>query len=399
MKKIGHLLNPYNPMLDKHRINKDAAVSPIFTQKILEQVKCFHQSLPNYKPTPLIKLKSLSAKLGLSDILVKDESQRFELNAFKMLGASFAIASYLAKYLHLEQTYFTYEQIIKRRNEYQDIIFATATDGNHGRAVAWSAKLFGCHSRIFMPKGSSDVRLNAIKKYTTEAEITEMNYDLTVNYVAQRSKDNNWQLIQDTAWPGYTEIPNNIMRGYFSLLSEFELQSKGLWPTHVFLQAGVGSMAAAITEYLVAHEKPTPSIILIEPINAPCFYESIKINDGLAHPFGDLKTIMAGLACGVPSMSAWETLSQHCSAFLVCEDEITMDGMRRYANPVDSDQMIISGESGAVSLGCLESIMSKPEHSEIKRALGLNNRSPVLLLSTEGDTDPDFYAKTISGQL
>lgn len=387
-----------NPKTAFESLEVNYASEHLFNSDILEQVISFHNSIPNYQSTPLIELKDLSKRLKLKNILVKDESQRFDLNAFKMLGASFAIAKFLATKLGLSESQVNYSEIIKHQADYKNIVFATATDGNHGRAVAWSAKLFGCHSYIYMPKGSSTIRLDAIKQYSPHAEITEMDYDDTVKYVEQQSATNDWQVIQDTAWPGYTEIPDNIMRGYFSLIHEFELQSSNQWPTHVFLQAGVGSMAAGVSAYFSAHHKPTPKIILVEPFNAPCFYQSIKINDGKAHQFGNLKTIMAGLACGIPSLSAWEILKNQCEYFLTCDDQLTLDGMRRYAHPVGSDQKIKSGESGAVTLGVAERIMSSSKLETCRKDLELNENAIILLLSTEGDTDPEFYQRTIRGK-
>jgi diaminopropionate ammonia-lyase len=360
---------------------------------ILQTLTHFHQSLPQYQPTPLIKLSNLSQQIGIANLLVKDESKRFELNAFKMLGASFAIAQLLAKKMKLSPPY-SLSQIIQHQSHYKNFTFATATDGNHGRALAWCANLFGCHSRIYMPKGSSQARIDAIKRYTPLVEITDLNYDDTVAMVADLAGKNHWQLIQDTAWENYTEIPDNIMRGYFSLIVEFEQQSK-LWPTHVFLQAGVGSMAAAVTAYFVNHSKPTPKIIIVEPNNAPCFFESIKINNGHPHSSGSLNTLMAGLACGLPSTTAWHILSQKAFAFIKCHDRVAVEGMKQYANPIANDHSIISGESAAVTLGVLMQLIKEPNLKPIKQNLEIDQTSQVLLLSTEGDTDPQNYRKLI----
>ena len=389
MKKIKCFFNP------RVKINNTKIRSLVDTN-FIDRVSKFHHSIPNYSATPLVELSELSNQLNVAKILIKDESFRFELNAFKMLGASYAMACELAKTINLTNSDFTFQDIIARKSDYKHMEFVTATDGNHGRAVAWSAKLFGCQSHVFMPKGSSDIRLEAIKNYTKNAIITDMNYDDTVNYASQQAKDNGWLLIQDTAWQGYTQIPDNIMRGYFSLLKEFETQAGNDWPTHIFLQAGVGSMAASIASYLVIHEKPTPKIILVEPTQAPCFFESMRIGDGEPHRIGDLNTVMAGLACGEPSINAWQILSNVCSAFIVCEDEISLRGMQRYAHPLGNDCQIKSGESGAVTLGVVESLLSDSKYSEICANLELNSQSKILLLSTEGDTDPDFYNKVIN---
>jgi len=390
MSKINCLINP-------NKSTPKDAVFKLVSSEIIEQVLRFHQSIPEYKTTPLINLKSLSQSLNISHLFVKDESHRFELNAFKMLGCSYAMSVFLAEKLGLPPSEITFQNIIKRRTEYEDCIFVTATDGNHGRAVAWSAKLFGCQSHIYMPAGSSIARLNAIKKYSPNALITDMGYDDTVAFSNQQAKENNWTLIQDTAWDGYREIPDNIMRGYFSLLSEYEQQSNDDWPSHVFLQAGVGSLAAAVVAYFIAHKNATPKFILVEPTGAPCFYESMKINNGRPHRTqGELKTIMAGLACGEPSISAWEILNKAVDVFVVCDDEISIGGMKRYAFPIGNDQKIISGESGAVTLGLVEAILSDELYSSIRNDLELNLQSKVLLFSTEGNTDPEFYTSVIS---
>lgn len=362
---------------------------------IVQQVTYFHQSIPGYRKTPLIKLNQLSQNLGIDQIMVKDESQRFDLNAFKMLGASFAIAEILAHKLNLKPPY-SFQAIVKQSARYRNLELVTTTDGNHGRAVAWCAKQFGCVARVYMPNNSEFVRLEAIKQYTPYAEITDLDYDDTVEMVARLAHKNKWQLVQDTAWDNYTEIPDNIMRGYFTLIKEFDQQAPQEWPSHVFLQAGVGSMAAAITAYFVAHNNPTPIIVLVEPNNAPCFYESIKINDGLPHQVGDLRTIMAGLACGKPSKTAWQILSRYCFGFIKCDDALTIKGIKRYANPTGSDTKVISGESAAVTLGVLEMILSDKNYDAAKNKLKFNSQSKVLLISTEGDTDPINYASALA---
>lgn len=352
----------------------------------------FHQSIPAYKPTPLLTLKSLSRQLGIKNIFVKDESQRFELKAFKMLGASYAIASELVTHLNLDKNNWDFSTIKNQQANYQDVHLVTATDGNHGRAVAWCAKQFGCDASVYLPKGSSYARLNAIQKFATHAEITDFIYDDTVLFAEQQANKNKWWLIQDTAWQGYTQIPDNIMRGYFSLMVEFEAQVQDQWPTHVFLQAGVGSFAASIAAYLITHPKPTPKIILVEPHKAACFFESVKIGDGKPHRYGgDLNTLMAGLACGEPSISAWPLLRDACDAFISCDDTISVWGLRRSANPLAQDPAFVSGESAAVALGLLETLLTNSNYQSLKQGLSLDRNSKVLLFSTEGDTDPEIY--------
>ncbi len=351
----------------------------------------FHSSLPNYSSTPLVKLSSLAGYLGIKEILVKDESKRFDLNAFKVLGASYAIAKYLGELLELKDDDLTFNKILDKQSMYKHITFVTATDGNHGRAVAWSAKLFGCKSVVYMPLGSSPSRLEAIKSYGAEASITSQNYDETVNYANQKAQEEGWILIQDTAWEGYEKVPLHIMQGYFTLVTEYLSQEKNIWPTHVFVQAGVGSLAAAILAHLCnLSDRTMPKFIVVEAQGAPCLFESKRKNE-LSTVKGDLPTIMVGLACGKPSHTAWEILKSAASAFIICSDDIARRGMRVLGNPLGADQRIVSGESGSVTLGALFEILSNKDFYKIKEELNLNADSTVLLFSTEGDTDSDIY--------
>ena len=357
----------------------------------------FHQSIPGYSPTPLIKLPELAKKLGVSELLIKDESQRFDLNAFKVLGTSYAMARVIKEELELDDAELTFDSISSKADGFRHLIFVTATDGNHGRAVAWSAKKFGCNAVVYMPKGSSKARLEAIQDYGAEASITESNYDGTVLFADRMAKENEWILLQDTSWQGYEIIPAYIMQGYFMLLIEALEQAKGIWPTHVFVQAGVGSLAASLQAFLCSFvEKSKPVVTLVEPVGAPCFFKSIQAGDGKPHRVhGDLKTIMAGLACGKPSQMAWEILKTGTDAFIICSDEISRRGMRILHNPSGDDKRVISGESGAVTLGLVYELLSNAKYRDIKDKLHLKSDSKILLFSTEGDTDPEHYRKVV----
>ena len=364
-------------------------------EKTANHVYQFHSSLPNYTPTPLVRLSSLASYLGINELLIKDESHRFDLNAFKVLGASYAIAKYLGEVLGLRDDELSFNKILAKKPAYEHITFVTATDGNHGRAVAWTAKLFGCKSVVYMPKGSSLIRLEAIKNYGAEASITNLNYDDTVIHATQEAQKNGWVLLQDTSWKGYEKVPHHIMQGYFTLMTEFINQEQNIWPTHVFVQAGVGSLAAAILAYLCnLSVGPTPTFIVVEPEGAPCLFESKKI-DALFKVKGDLPTIMAGLACGEPSHIGWDILKSATDAFLMCSDEVARRGMKVLGSPLPGDQRIISGESGAVTLGALFEILSNKDYQKIKEEINLTSDSRVLLFSTEGDTDPNMYREIV----
>lgn len=369
----------------------------LFSPDIQRSVNHFHQSLPGYHPTPLAHLAQLAKHLGISDLWVKSEASRFDLKAFKVLGASYAIGKMLAKELGLDAHKFTFEQIASQASKFQNLTLVTATDRNHGRAVAWTANRLGCNAVIYLPKGSSTIRLEAIRHYGAEASIIEGNYDDAVKLAAKQSNEKGWILIQDTSWPGNERIPINIMQGYMTLLTEVFYQMDGKWPSHIFVQVGVGSLAAALQAFLCnCHDKPTPFFTVVEPTEAPCFYKSMDIGDGKPHiVHGDLDTIMAGLACGEPSKIAWDILSQNADAFIACSDHVAIKGMRILGNPLEGDERVLSGESGAVTTGLVYEIMHNSRLNELAEQLGLGADSRVLLFSTEGDTDPEYYRKVV----
>jgi len=203
----------------------------IASLEIAREVALFHESLPGYSPTPLITLPALASHLGVNEILIKDESKRFDLNAFKVLGAGYAMAMVLLSELSLDLKECTFDNILLHREKINHLIFVTATDGNHGRAVAWAAGKFGCKAVVFMPKGTSKARLQAIHNLGAKASILDCNYDEAVMFAEKTAEENSWVLIQDTSWPGYDKIPLHVMQGYFTLLTEVMSQGKGSWPT------------------------------------------------------------------------------------------------------------------------------------------------------------------------
>ncbi len=365
--------------------------------KTAQNVFKFHKSLPGYNPTPLVSLSGLADKLGIAHLFIKDESQRFNLNAFKVLGASYAIAKLLANKLNLREDEITFDNILSGASKYQNTTFVTATDGNHGRAVAWVAQKLGCKAIVYLPKNSSPARLKAIKLFGTKAFITNFNYDDTVIYAKKMADQNKWTLLQDTSWNGYEEVPTRIMQGYFTLVSEFLSQEPEIWPTHVFLQAGVGSLAAGVLACMTRiTNKNLPKFIIVEPDGAPCLYKSMELCHGQSFRVkGDLPTIMAGLACGEASKLGLEILKSGASSFIKCSDHVARRGMKVLANPLPGDRKIISGESGAVSLGLVYELVFNKKFRPIKDELQITKDSRILLFSTEGDTDPDVYYEIV----
>ena len=371
-----------------------------FGLDIAKKVHKFHQSFPDYSYTPLIDLKSLASTLGVKSIHIKDESCRFGLNAFKCLGGSYCIGAYIAEALGLEISELSYELIINDdvKRKLGDVTFVTATDGNHGRGIAWTANRLGLKSVVYMPKGSSEERLNNIKALGSNASITELNYDDTVRYANEAAAKNGWILVQDTAWDGYETIPVRIMQGYTTMGCETVEQLSGSIPTHIFLQAGVGAMAAALTGFFMDlyQGERRPIITVVEPNKADCFYKTAKKNDGtLQIVNGDMNTIMAGLACGEPSTIAWDILRDYADNFVSIPDWIAAKGMRILGNPSGDDKKIISGESGASTLGLAAEVMQNASLDWMREQLAINTNSKILCFSTEGDTDRLNYRRIV----
>ena len=359
----------------------------------------FHESFPQYTKTPLAKLNHMAQWLGLGDVYCKDESYRFGLNAFKVLGGSFAMAKYIANELGRDVSQLNYDVLTsdQLREEFGQATFFTATDGNHGRGVAWAANKLKQKAVVFMPKGTTPTRLENILKENATATIEEMNYDDCVRLAAEHAATTpRGVVVQDTAWDGYEEIPSWIMQGYGTMASEADeqLHENGCdRPTHVFVQAGVGSLAGAATGYFAnRYPENPPKVVVVEAQEAACLYKGAVAGDGnIRIVDGDLPTIQAGLAFGEPNTISWEILKNHVTVFTACPDWVAAKGMRVLGAPFKGDPQVVSGESGAVPMGLLYSIMTMPELKGLKDALELNETSRVLLFSTEGDTDPDRY--------
>lgn len=371
-------------------------------EDVAKTVLDFHKSFPVYTQTPLAKLPNLAKRIGVKNIFVKDESYRFGLNAFKVLGGSYSIGKIIAEKLNEDIANLPATRMISKevKEKLGDMLFLTATDGNHGRGVAWTANQLGQKSVVYMPIGSAQERLENIRAEGAEASITDMNYDDAVRLANDHAERENGYMVQDTAWEGYEDIPRWIMQGYMSMGYEMVQQLtsyKEEAPTHVFLQAGVGSMAGAITGFLANYYgKDKPQIIIVEPDNVDCLYKTAEADDGKLHFVGgDLTTIMAGLACGEPNMIGWDVLKDYAEGYLTCTEEGAADGMRILGAPVVGDDRVISGESGAAPFGAFVNIMLDEKYAEYKKTLGLNEESRVLCISTEGDTDKENYENIV----
>ncbi len=281
-----------------------------------------------------------------------------------------------------------------------DITFATATDGNHGRGVAWGASKLNCKAVIYVHKDTSIARIRAIEAYGADVRVVNGNYDDAVHQASQDAEANGWQIISDTSWEGYTDIPSWVMQGYTTMLTEAQEQLAGtgiVKPTHVLIQAGVGALAAATAGFYSSRfGADRPTTVVVEPSEAQCLFHSASIGDGRPHDVtGDLQTIMAGLACGEPSPIAWDVLWDTIDAFVSCPDYVAAKGMRVYGVPLAGDPFIVSGESGAVTLGALSFIADYAEFDDLKEYLGLDHGSQVLLINSEGNTDPEYFRRVV----
>ena len=364
----------------------------------VKKARAFHESFPQYEVTPLADCTHMAAYLGLNKVAVKDESYRFGLNAFKVLGGSYAIAKYISKETGRDISQMPYSVLTSEalKQEFGQATFFSATDGNHGRGVAWAANRLGQKCVIRMPVGSTENRRQNIENEGALCTIETVNYDDCVRMVAaEAEKAQRGVVIQDTAWEGYEEIPSWIMQGYSTMADEADEQM-GERPTHVFVQAGVGSLAGGVVGYFANKYKENPPVmVVVEAEPAACLYKGAAAGDGeIRIVDGEMPTIMAGLCCGEPNITSWDILKNHAAAFLAVNDDVARRGMRMLSAPIKGDPQVVSGESGAAGFGALATIMLEEAYAGLREELKLNETSRVLLFSTEGDTDPDRY-KTI----
>ncbi|WP_352427046.1 diaminopropionate ammonia-lyase [Enterocloster asparagiformis] len=386
-----------------HMPKTDDRNLPVMGLSEVRKARAFHESFPQYTTTPLTRLDRMAAYLGLKEVYVKDESYRFGLNAFKVLGGSFAMARFIASETGKDVSELPYAVLTsdKLREEFGQATFFTATDGNHGRGVAWAANRLGQKAVVHMPKGSTQTRLENIAKEGAQVDIQEMNYDDCVRLAAKEAEETSrGVIVQDTAWDGYEEIPSWIMQGYGTMAMEAGEQLKDYGcdrPTHVFVQAGVGSLAGAVVGYFTnLYPDNPPTFVVVEADAAACLYKGAAAGDGDPRIVdGDMQTIMAGLACGEPNTISWDILKNHVKVFIAAPDWVAASGMRMLAAPIKGDAPVTSGESGAAPFGALAAMMTMEEYRDLKHEIGLDENSRVLLFSTEGDTDPERYKNIV----
>jgi diaminopropionate ammonia-lyase len=353
-------------------------------------------SWPGYSATPLLHLAGLARELGLADVRYKDERPRFGLKSFKALGGAYAVSNVLKERVAKAIGHaVSGADLIARR--FASIVsmetVTCATDGNHGRSVAWGARLFGCRCVIYVHETVSQGRRDAIAAYGADVVEVKGNYDDAVRHADRQAAAHGWTVVSDTSYPGYTRIPTDVMHGYGVMAAEIVHQlPAGDPPTHVLVQAGVGALAAAMcASFWLQWGARRPRFVVVEPSEADCVLRSLEAGHPVAVT-GALDTIMAGLACGEISQLAWGILSRGADAAVAIGDEYAMRAVRRFAHPAQGDPAVIAGETGAAGLAAL---LAARDRAGVRAAISLDAHSRVLLLGSEGDTDPDIYRRIV----
>lgn len=346
---------------------------------------------PGYTPTPLRDLPAIARHADVATIRLKDEAGRFGLGSFKALGGAYAVADLLATELArrgVAPAAASVDVMAGRWREVtQGITVTCATDGNHGRAVAWGAQRCHCRAVIFLHAAVSAGREAAIAAYGAEIRRVAGTYDDAVRAAAAEAEARGWFVVSDTSWPGYVQVPRAIMQGYRVMAAEAVEQWGGDPPTHVFIQGGVGGVAAAVSVQMRTTVTPVPRVVVVEPDRAACLLASAELGERTSIA-GNLDTLMAGLACGEPSLLAWQELERGAAAFMAIPDAAAVATMRLLARAG-----IVAGESGVAGLaGCLLAA-ADPAAREM---LGLDATSRVLVFSTEGATDPELYGQLVA---
>lgn len=365
-----------------HRVGFDAAMTEI-------------SGWPDYQVTALHTLPALAKDLGIQALYYKDESTRFGLKSFKALGGAYAVFRFIQHSVAAQYDGYLPNPQEILSGKYAHIIstltVTCATDGNHGRSVAWGAQLFGCHCVIYIHATVSEGRRAAIARYGAEVIRVKGNYDDSVQHAATQAAEQGWTVVSDTTYEGYRDIPIDVMHGYGVMSREIIAQFESP-PTHVLVQAGVGALAASVcAAFWQAWGSQRPIFIMIEPEQADCFFQSGQVGEPVAVR-GALDTVMAGLACGEVSPVAWEILKNGVDHYTTLSDVFALDAMRVLASPQGQDPTIVSGETGSTGLGLLR---AANQHCTLWAALGLDAHSRVLLIGSEGDTDPTIYKEVV----
>ncbi|TYC53035.1 diaminopropionate ammonia-lyase [Rhodobacterales bacterium] len=344
-----------------------------------------------YAETPLLALPGLAARAGVGALAYKDESARFGLGSFKALGGAYAVCRVLSR--SAAESGISPSDARAFADHAAKCTVACATDGNHGRSVAWGARTFGCNCTIFVHETVSEGRKQAIEAFGATVVRCKGNYDDSVREAQRQADANGWTVVSDTSYPGYADIPKDVMQGYelmaFEAMNQWPTRTP---PTHIFIQTGVGGLAAAVTAHVWRRfGAARPKIVLADPLNSACWLETIREGAPVAVS-GDIETVMAGLACGEISDLAWTVLRQSADAVVGLDDASAVEGMKILAEGRYGDKPVTAGESAVAGLMALLAVADVEEE---RAALGLDESSRVLVFGTEGATDPDLYARLV----
>lgn len=378
----------------EHNLPLEAVDAGTLSVDAAREVERFLSFRANHKPTPLQSLSGLAGQLGVASIHMKDEGFRLDLGSFKALGGSYAVIR-----LVLEEASRQFGKPVDIgeldtaavRRIAEGMTVGCATDGNHGKSVAAGAQLVGAKAAIFVHSGVSDERVAAIAQYGAEMIRIEGTYDDSVAAAERICKENGWIVVSDTSWPGYERIPGLVMQGYTAMLRE-AVAALPQAPTHVFMQAGVGGLAAAVAGYFdIVFGNARPRFVVVEPDRAACLFASARAGR-LVKVDHDERTIMAMLECYEPSLVAWRILARKADAFMTVSEEEAAETMRSLARPVAGDPAIVAGESGGAGLA---GFLNAMKDSEKRAALGLDANSRIFVINTEGATDQARYEEIV----
>lgn len=385
-----------NPAADKSA-SYGAAQSGVIGDADHQEARLTISRWPGYKATRLVSLPGVAKEIGVGEIHYKDEAGRFNLGSFKALGGAYAVAQLLMQEVTRlsSDTNVTPDSILA--GNHADIVsrltVCCATDGNHGRSVAWGAQTYGCKCVIFIHATVSQARAQAIEAFGARVVRTKGNYDDSVREAQNAAVTNNWFVVSDTSYEGYVDIPRDVMTGYTVMAAEADEQTPYDGPpTHIFIQTGVGGLAAAVaSQFWRRYGSKRPTIILCDPDNAACWWESFKSGTPVAIE-GDLETVMAGLACGEVSILAWTILKTGADAVMTIPDAAAETCMRLLADGAYGDAPVVAGESAVAGLAGL---LDAAGDEDMRKTLGLRDESRILLFGTEGATDAAIYERIV----
>lgn len=386
----------HNPRVQPRRSYGDAERA-VLNETEAEAAHAEIAGWPGFSPSPLVFLPGLARAAGVASVAYQDESGRFGLGSFKALGGAYAVFRHLARTIaeRTGDTAVSAADLVagKHRDIVARATVCCATDGNHGRSVAWGAQTFGCPCVIYIHQTVSAGREQAIAAYGARVVRHPGNYDQSVQQAAEDAAANGWTVISDTSYEGYVDIPRDVMHGY-TVMAEEALRAHAAHgaPTHVFVQGGVGGLAAAVfARFWWEYGAARPRFVSVEPERAACLYESAAAGRRVLLD-GDIETVMAGLSCGEASLLAWRILEVVTDDFMTVTDTAATDVMKLLANGVDGDPPLVCGESAGAGLAGMLAAMAQPA---LAAALDLDGDSRVLVFGTEGDTDAELYTRIV----